>query len=181
MVIRDYDPWSGGARRRPGVNIVGGLGSGDGYRTGGGDVEKFCPRCSIQLIWRDDLINWFCVRCGYTPPIEEEESPIPKDASTTTSTNNDDYKPILKNSKNNPDYNNDGPFIIPAGKRRREQQREDLHKGRFGYYDDDMRLLEEKGYTIVDGVETLPTGSNNETLSPEELRRQTERRIRGRW
>jgi hypothetical protein len=173
-MTRDHNPWSG--RRRPSVSIVGG--SSDDHR----DIEeKFCPRCNILLLWRDDLTSWFCKRCGYNPPVEDSLS-ISDDYTTTTTSTND--KPRLKNSKNADNDNNNNsssPPIMPVDKSRSEEQVEDLHRRRFKYYDDDMRRLEEKGYTIIDAVEDIPTAGDVDTLSSDQLRRERERRTKGRW
>jgi hypothetical protein len=36
-------------------------------------LAKSCKYCSIKMIFREDLDNYFCCYCGWQPPLKKEE------------------------------------------------------------------------------------------------------------
>lgn len=183
--MRDYYYYTGDnsrQRRHSDVNIIPNSSAVDNSP----DDDKFCPRCSVSLIWRDDLISWQCPRCGWLPSYAIRErrpssslllsslSSLSPPTASPPVNNNKDNAPVLRTSKHgNPDGSSSNNLnIMPVPSKRSETERR-MKKRQFPAYDADSKLLESRGYTLVNSQETIP--NSRDTISSDELRDETQR------
>ena len=119
----------------------------------GDSGKKYCPNDSRLLIYRSDIQRLFCVDCGFTPDVTDEES--------TTS------------DRNNNTANNDSDiWIIPMTHPRSELTRKRLMMQGHQGWDQDMQRMQGSGFTIKDSNEIVSdSGTYSYSNSVSRIRR----------
>jgi hypothetical protein len=169
---------------------------------------KTCPADGRAMVWVDEVPSYFCPKCGYSStgaplPVSFSISDATEpDASEATS---EAETPTLSDSTGTPvevtvqslshkvslgepttsdadtEDNNDNLFIMPVSTPRAEEREQELKRKRFPGYDNDLKLLESKGYNLIDSQEYIPNTDDNTTMSSEDMKRQTQRKTKGTW
>jgi ribosomal protein L37AE/L43A len=167
----------GGGPRRPAVNIIS-----PSHQQPPLDQSKYCPRCSLQLSYMQDLDLWYCKKCGWNIPKELLNPPPAQQQNKKQTQGETSSMPALTGTRNEiSSSTTQEEDIAIASKGIRASERK---KDPFSYLrkEDDAWLEEKKGMTLVSDRIDLPTGGDNkEVLSSEDLKRERERRTKGRW
>jgi ribosomal protein L37AE/L43A len=171
MILRSFGGGAGGDLRRPAVNII-------SPSQPPLDQSRYCPRCNLQLSYLEKEEIWCCVKCGWNIPDELLKSPKQQQHHHLR---HNDNMPALTGTRNESSSSSSSNIqeediaIVSKGRRSDERKRDPLDYLRK----DDAPLLE-KGWTLVSERIDLPTGGD--TLSSEDLTRETKRRTNGiRW
>jgi ribosomal protein L37AE/L43A len=165
MTILSSSFGGGGGPRRPAVNIIS-----PSHQQPPLDRSKYCPRCSLQLSYMQDLDLWYCKKCGWNIP-KELLNPLPAVQQRGKQKDDDDI-PALTGTRNesSSSSNTQGEDIVIASKDSRKKT------DPFAYLKKDDAWLEDKGMTLVSDAINIPTGGDKEVFTSEDLKQMKERK-----
>jgi hypothetical protein len=168
---------------------------------------KFCPMDGRELVWVDEVPSYFCPKCGYsshgaplplsfntttattiaseattTTAAEEEAPTLPVDGKLAAQSLSQKVSLDETTTSTSSTATDNNLFIMSVSKSRSEEQEKQLKQKRFPGLDQDTDLLESKGYTLISSAEYMENNDNNSTtISLEDLKREKERRTKGKW